>query len=109
MKTLPISFIQTKFINPRNILKSIFWLFLRSFQINNIHKHKNIFIYHENPEVIKKLDIPKEIPLTSKIDNETLILIYKFNLKLIIKNLKNIKRVSWLIKFFSYLRSFHEI
>ena len=31
------------------------------------------------PEVIKKLDIPKEIPLTTKIDNETLILIYKFS------------------------------
>ena len=70
MKILPISFIQAKFINPKNILKSILWVFLRSFQINNIHKHKNIFIYHENPEVIEKLDIPKDIQLTSKIDNE---------------------------------------
>ena len=100
MKTLPISFIQTKFINPKNILKSIFWYFLRSFQINNIHKHKHIFIYHENLEEINNLDIPKEIRLTSKIDNETLILIYKFNLKLIIKNLKNIRRVRLIDKEF---------
>ncbi|MAV05171.1 MAG: hypothetical protein CMC31_05910 [Flavobacteriaceae bacterium] len=93
MKILPISIAQTRFLNPINLLKALLWYFFRSFQINNNHKYRSLFLGDDNIEIIKKLYIPKEIKIISKPDKDSIILISKFNLYLLIKNIKNFKSI----------------
>jgi len=100
MKMLPISFKQTKFINPLNFLKSFIWFLLRRIQLNNTKQYKKIFLYGFNESELSSLSIPKQVHIVQKTDNETLILINKFNFLIIFKFLFQLKNIRILDKNF---------
>tara|TARA_B100001121_G_scaffold296023_1_gene300979 strand:+ start:1879 stop:2985 length:1107 start_codon:yes stop_codon:yes gene_type:complete len=91
---LPISFRQTKFINPLNFVKSFIWFLFRRIQLKNTKKYKKIFLYDFSKSEVSSLSIPLHIQFVEKADKDTLILIKKFNFLLIFKfvfQLKNIR------------------
>ena len=94
---LPISFRQTKFINPLNFVKSFIWFLFRRIQLKNTKKYKKIFLYDFSKSEVSSLSIPLHIQFVEKADKDTLILIKKFNFLLIFKfvfQLKNIRNIN---------------
>ena len=97
---LPISFKQTKFINPFNFLKSFIWFLLRRIQLKNTKKYEKIFLYGFNKSELSSLLISQQVQIAQKADKETLILIKKFNFLLIFKFLFQLKNIRILDKNF---------
>ena len=75
---LPISFTQTKFLNPLNIIKAFIWFSLRGFQLKNKKKYKKIVISNFDKSEFLDLVIPNDIEVVSKVEDDSLILLSKF-------------------------------
>ena len=60
---LPISFKQTKFINPLNLIKSFIWFLFRKIQLKNTKKYKKIFLHDFSESEVSSLPIPIQIQI----------------------------------------------
>tara|TARA_B100001121_G_scaffold310615_1_gene343187 strand:- start:1813 stop:2925 length:1113 start_codon:yes stop_codon:yes gene_type:complete len=100
MKMLPISFIQTKFVNPINILKAFLWFLIRGFQLRNNKKYEKIYLHNFNESEVSNLLIPEEVKFTKKIENDTLILIKKFKFVTVLRYLFSLSRIRLIDKNF---------
>ena len=101
---LPISFTQTRFINPIVLFKAFIWFLLRGFQLNNNKKYKNIFLHNLDKNDFSNLLIPDNIKVTKKIEQGTLILLGKFKIFFILRLIFSLKKVRLVDKNF-YLSS----
>ena len=101
---LPISFTQTKFINPLVLFKAFIWYLLRGFQLKNNKKYKNIFLHDFDKNNFSDLLIPDNIHVSKNIENDTLILIGKFKIFLFVKYFFFLRKVRLIDKNF-YLSS----
>ncbi len=100
MKMLPISFTQTKFINPINLLKAFLWFLLRGFQLRNNKKYKKIYLHEFSETKVSNLLIPEDVKFTEKIENDTLILIRKFKFITVLRYLFSLSRIRLIDKNF---------
>ena len=89
---LPISFTQTKFLNPLNIIKAFLWFLLRSFQLNNQNKYEKIFIEQLDKSEFVNLSIPNDIRVVTEIEEDSLILVGKFKPSIFLKYLFSLKK-----------------
>tara|TARA_B100001093_G_scaffold511743_1_gene580305 strand:+ start:23206 stop:24312 length:1107 start_codon:yes stop_codon:yes gene_type:complete len=97
---LPISFTQTKFINPLVLFKAFIWYLLRGFQLKNNKKYKNIFLHDFDKNNFSDLLIPDNIRVSKNIENDTLILIGKFKIFLFVKYFFFLRKVRLIDKNF---------
>tara|TARA_B100001093_G_scaffold519839_1_gene610852 strand:+ start:11391 stop:12497 length:1107 start_codon:yes stop_codon:yes gene_type:complete len=97
---LPISFTQTKFLNPLNMIKAFIWFFLRGFQLNNKKKYEKIVIKNFDKSEFLNLIIPNDIEVVSKVEDDTLILLSKFKPYLFLKYIFSLKKIRLLDKNF---------
>ena len=100
MKMLPISFTQTKFINPINLLKAFLWFLLRGFQLRNNKKYKKIYLHEFSETKVSNLLIPEDVKFAEKIENDTLILIRKFKFFTVLRYLFSLSRIRLIDKNF---------
>lgn len=97
---LPISFTQTKFINPINLLKAFLWFLLRGFQLRNNKKYKKIYLHEFSETKVSNLLIPEDVKFAEKIENDTLILIRKFKFITVLRYLFSLSRIRLIDKNF---------
>ena len=97
---LPISFTQTKFLNPLNIIKAFLWFLLRSFQLNNQNKYEKKFIEKLDKSEFVNLSIPNDIRVVTEIEEDSLILVGKFKPSIFLKYLFSLKKVRLIDKDF---------
>ena len=97
---LPISFTQTKFLNPINILKAFLWFLLRGFQLRNKKKYKKIYLHKFSESDVSNLLIPEDIKFTKNIEDDTLILIRNFKFVTFIRYLFSLPKIRLIDKNF---------
>jgi|TARA_B100000902_G_scaffold270789_1_gene256667 hypothetical protein len=86
---LPITFSQLQSLSFKNLLKIFIWVIFRNFQFKNKKKYSSVFFVDK--VIDNNLYLPVDIEIVEDINENTLIIINKFK---IIKLLKNIFRLN---------------